>query len=252
MESMPEPVKAHVREPLGAQAAVFALLIDDDATVRQTQVEWLTAHALPALAQETRKAFPVVRQLAPERRLPLVEMALPALRQMSPAQFHEFLKIVDALVQADQQISLFEFALQRLLRQHLATHFGLEKPPAVRYTTPDPLVQPTALVLSLLARVGQQAPDDVRAYEAGTKALGWDGVTLEMTPASDSGLKELESALDELAAAAPPLKKQVLYASAACIGADGHITVEEGELLRAISDSLGCPMPPLPEAAAPQ
>jgi hypothetical protein len=36
-----------------------------------------------------------------------------------------------------------------------------------------------------------------------------------------------------------------ILACAACIGADGRVTVEEGELLRAISDSLGCPMPPL-------
>jgi len=51
--------------------------------------------------------------------------------------------------------------------------------------------------------------------------------------------------LEELAKATPQLKKKVLEACAACISSDGVVTVEEGELLRAISDSLGCPMPPL-------
>ena len=41
------------------------------------------------------------------------------------------------------------------------------------------------------------------------------------------------------------IKKCVLEACAACIGADGQVTVEEGELLRVISDALDCPMPPL-------
>ena len=36
-----------------------------------------------------------------------------------------------------------------------------------------------------------------------------------------------------------------LDACAGCIAADGRATVEEGELLRAVADSLDCPMPPL-------
>jgi hypothetical protein len=46
-------------------------------------------------------------------------------------------------------------------------------------------------------------------------------------------------------AATPPLKGRILAARAACIGADGKVTLEEGELLRAIADSLDCPVPPL-------
>ena len=59
------------------------------------------------------------------------------------------------------------------------------------------------------------------------------------------GLRAVDAALEVLATAAPPLKKQILEACAACICVDGSVTVEEGELLRAVSDCLGCPMPPL-------
>ena len=59
----------------------------------------------------------------------------------------------------------------------------------------------------------------------------------------------LDEALQKLDLASRPLKKQILMAcAAATIGADGQITVEEGELLRAISDSLDCPMPPILDA----
>ena len=55
--------------------------------------------------------------------------------------------------------------------------------------------------------------------------------------------------MNELDAAAPPLKRQILNACAACIGADGRVTLEEGELLRAVADALGCPVPPLQSLA---
>ena len=64
-------------------------------------------------------------------------------------------------------------------------------------------------------------------------------------PPRNLDLQSLDRALDELDAASPPLKRQVLAGCAACIGADGRITLEEGELLRAIADALGCPLPPL-------
>src|SRR5579864_2016223 len=150
MDSMPQPLLALLREPLGAQAAIFALLIDSDAAVRQVQVEWLNAHALPALVRATRTAFPLAQQLAPEQRLPLVELAVPVLRQMSAGQYRDFVANVDALVAADQRTTLYEFALKRLLLGHLAAQFGQRKPPAVRYTSVGPLVAPTALVLSVL------------------------------------------------------------------------------------------------------
>ena len=79
-----------MREPLGAQAAVFALLLDPDVTVRKAQTAWLQAHAMPAVVRETTRILSDVKRLAPEARLPLVELAAPALCQMTPAQFQDF------------------------------------------------------------------------------------------------------------------------------------------------------------------
>jgi hypothetical protein len=55
--------------------------------------------------------------------------------------------------------------------------------------------------------------------------------------------------LDE---ATPPLKARLLAGAAACVLADGRVTVAEAELLRAVAGSLGLPMPALPsiESAA--
>jgi Zn-dependent protease with chaperone function len=243
--SMPDPLTTIVRDPLGAQAAVYALLLDPDEAVRRAQLSWLETHGLPALARETRTILPEARRLAPESRLPLVELAVPALRQMSPAQAHDFFRGVDVLVQADRKTTLFEYALQRLLMRHVVAHFVRVRPPTVKYATVPPLIGPTALVLSALARYGSTTPPEAdRAFAEGVKALGWPDVRPEMA-AEDVGIEAIDAALKQLAEAAPSLKKQVLEACATCVGVDGRVTVEEGELLRAVSDSLGCPMPPI-------
>jgi Zn-dependent protease with chaperone function len=246
LEEMSPTLAAQVRDPLGAQAVVFALLVDPSEPVRQSQLSWLDAHVLPAVVREIRMFLPEAQRLVPEARLPLVELAVPALRQMTRAQVHDFITGVHTLVEADRQVSLFEYALQKLLLRHLVTYFVREKPPPAKFSTAAPLAEPTAVVLSALARCGHSSQDGVvHAFEEGVKVLGWSESRLELSPHETIDLKAVNDALRTLDAAIPRLKKQILLACAACIGADGRVTVEEGELLRAISDSLGCPMPPL-------
>jgi hypothetical protein len=128
----------------------------------------------------------------------------------------------------------------------VVAHFKRSRPPFVKYTTITPLVTPISVVLSALAYAGEDTPEGAtRAFAAGVDALGWPGVQLALALAGTVGLSEIDAALEELAKSAPQLKKQILQACAACICVDGTVTIEEGELLRAVSDSLGCPMPPL-------
>jgi hypothetical protein len=57
------------------------------------------------------------------------------------------------------------------------------------------------------------------------------------------------AALDKLAQSSPPIKKRLLNAAIRAVSLDGQVTVGEAELLRAIADSLDCPLPPLFAAA---
>jgi Zn-dependent protease with chaperone function len=252
LEDMPRTLAQHVQDPLGVQAVVFALLLDPGDAVRQRQSAWLQQNVHPAVVQLMRRIVPEAQQLAPEARLPLVELAVPSLRQMSRAQVHDFLAGVKTLVEADHKLTLFEYALQRLLLRHLVTYFLERTPPPPRYTTVAPLVEPTEVVLSALARGGESSAEGAaRAFAAGVKALDWPAVRMELAPQETTDLTRLDAALKTLDAASRPLKKQILLACAACVGFDARVTVEEGELLRAIADSIDCPMPPLIGAGEP-
>ena len=57
-------------------------------------------------------------------------------------------------------------------------------------------------------------------------------------------MTQIDAALDRLAQATPIIKKNLLEACIHTVGADGVILEAEAELLRAVADTLDCPMPP--------
>ena len=70
-------------------------------------------------------------------------------------------------------------------------------------------------------------------------------VPLALLPRASCGVNEIDAALNRLALAVPIIKKNLLEACTRVVGADGVILEAEAELLRAVADTLDCPMPPL-------
>jgi len=230
-------------EPFGARAVVYAVLLDTEDEVRRTQLAVLHAAGDEPCYRETIALTPLVGQLPEEARLPLVERACPALKQISPGQYDAFRKNVEALIKADARVNLLEYAIQAMLFRTLDVHFGLAKPPRIRYYALRGVMEPLTTVLSTLAYAGQTGEDAVRkAFEAGVKEIDCQA---SLAAKGDCSLAAFDAALRELAMAAPKVKGPVLAACAACVTADGTVTVREAELLRAVSSTLGCPMPPI-------
>ena len=246
VSTLPADLVTTVREPLGAVATIYALLLGDDEQVRQAQLRYLQEQPEQRAFQETRRTVPLIAAIGHEARLPLVEMTLPALCQLSPTQYRDVRDTIRQLIESDRKVTLFEYALQRMLLCHLAHRFERVKPLRIRFSALRPLLPSCAALLSALAYVGQRDQSAAtRAFSAGADRLATPAGTIEMLPREQADLRMVDRALDSLAAASPQIKKRVLEACAACIGADGRVTVEEAELLRVIADSLHCPMPPL-------
>ena len=68
---------------------------------------------------------------------------------------------------------------------------------------------------------------------------------LTLLPRNAATLADLRRALSAISQATSQAHGDLVEACAASISADGHATIEEVELLRGVSDLLGCPMPPL-------
>jgi len=243
VRDLPEPVAQAVREPYGARAVIYAMLVNRDAEARRKQLERVAGKADPGVAKLTRELLEPVQALDARARLPLVDLAMPALRELSPSQYAVFRDNVTALVEADNAIDLFEWVLQRLLLRHLDPQFGDAVPPRVQYHALNRLVEPVSLLLSVLSHVGHADADAAgHAFEQGKQHLGIP--LLRLVDRDLAGLPALDEALNVLDAVSFVRKRDLLEACAACIRWDREVTVEEAELFRGIGDSLGCPVPP--------
>ena len=173
-----------------------------------------------------------------------MDLALPALRTLSLSQYQEFTGLVEELMKADQEIDLFEFTLQHILRRHLDPHFTQTRPPGARYGSLAPLTHEISLLLSRLARAGQDSEKKAQqAFAQGVEELKKSRLKLSWLEQED-GFEALSKALDRLNRVTPLLKRRLLRACGVCVSHDGQVTLREGELLRAIADALDCPMPP--------
>ena len=244
VRDLPPAVAAAVHEPYGSRAVIYALLIDRDADPRKRQLDQLQRFGEDGIDHATLRLLPEIERLDGRARLPLVDMALPALRALSPPQYRAFEHNVQALVAADQQIDLFEWTLQRLLLTHLRPHFERVKPPRIRYASLERLASECSVVLSALVYVGHHSEATVQgAFQAGAAQLA--GLAPQLLPPDRCALRDLDAAFERLAQVQPSSLQPLLAACAACIAADHTVTPDEGELMRAIADALGCPMPPL-------
>jgi Zn-dependent protease with chaperone function len=241
---LPATVLQAVREPYSARAAIFALLLSgEDQPTRQRQWQMLQQQIEPPLVKIMGQLSPLIDQLPPENRLPVADMAAPALKRLSPAQYAAFRQVVEVLTAADGKTDLFEYCLRVVLIGCLDVQFGLRPAPAVRYTSITVVAQPAAVVLSALAYAGQSDPGDIqRAFQAGAARLS--GV--QLLPPRQCTFDSFDAALGQLAQGSPAVKRRVLDAVVACIAADGKMTIEENELLRAVASALSCPLPPVP------
>jgi Zn-dependent protease with chaperone function len=246
LAGLPPAATEAAHDPYGARALIYALLFDRDAAVRKLQMEKLGLQAEPAVMEQVRTLLPIVDAGGAALRLPLIDLALPTLKTLSLPQYRKFHEKLKILSEADRKTSLFEYTLQRVIFHHLDRHFEKRTPVRVRYRVFDQIRMEATELLSILAWRGSGSPEKAaEAFRRGIAHLDPGHAGVGILPKEKCSLKLLDAALDRLAQAAPPLKKTILEACELCIGADARISPEEAELLRAVADTLDCPVPPI-------
>ena len=245
-DSLPDSVKAAAREPLDAVALIYALLLSNDETTRAAQLAELAKRVDPAIQQKTAALFPDVVQAAAHAHLPMINLALGTLRHLTADQYAQFSKTLLWLITSDGKVELFEFVLQKIVLHHLDPQFGQGLRAVVQYYSMKPLVPDCAVLLSALANVGStDAAEIQKAFATGMPYLrAPDETDLVLLPPDQCGVNQINPALNRLVQAVPTIKKNLIEACIHTVGADGLILEAEAELLRAIADTLDCPIPP--------
>ncbi|MFC1489409.1 M48 family metallopeptidase, partial [Thermodesulfobacteriota bacterium] len=245
LSDLPPLLSEAAHEPFGARALVYCLLMNSEKEVRDNQIRRLESHADPYVMRQTRMLLPVVDTLGRGYRLPLMDIAIPSLKNLSVKQYEAFSKNVKHLMEADKRVTLFEYVIQRMVTCHLDPLFRGKKPPRVKYRDYDQVQVECRELLSILAWQGNKdASAADKAFNQGMEEFA-SKTFFSMLPQEKCNLRLLDRTLETLSGASPKLKKQILNGSVQCISADRMITAREAELIRAVADSLDCPIPPI-------
>ncbi len=244
LDGLPSVLREAAHEPYGAQALIYALLLSPKEKVRREQTEKLAAGVEPEIHHETVRLADAIAPIDRAAWLPLIDLTIPTLRQLSSRQYTSFRARVRELIETDLHTDFFEWMLQHVLLRHLDASFRPSRPRAVQYDSLRGLGDACSTVLSALAWQAQQEQAVAQAaFAHGAAAM--PSLQLALLARERCTTTALDYALDSLARASLPAKQTLLKACVACVLTDNRVSVEELEMLRGVADSLGCPMPPL-------
>ncbi|MCA9279769.1 MAG: M48 family metallopeptidase [Phycisphaeraceae bacterium] len=240
--AMPKRIREAAGEPFGATALLMAIVYSNDNDVQQVQEQTIQGLKIRGLTHEVRSFVPILDTLDPVLRLPTLDLLLPTLAALSEKQRTLLVGAVLEMIRADQRVDLFEWALHRIVSIHLRGGEPLVMPRRTLLTREQPACTD---VMSVLASAG--APDAESAGHAFARGVGVLSQAGIGTLRYESGrtLRDLDQGLDMLDNLSIAHKRVFLLACAAVVVDDRVVTVAEAELLRAVADSLGVPVPPI-------
>jgi hypothetical protein len=235
LSSLEKNVRTAAASPDDAPHVILALLLAREEDVRAAQLDAVREASGDEAAGAVRAWGERLAGTEAGARLPVLELALPALKERTAADLERLIETADRLIRADDRVEPFELALARTVA---AYRDDLANPGASPHGRKTVLTAKRSVEVLLAAVAKNEA-----AYARGTACL--PGMAWPAGRPEDPGVEALDRALDELAELTVREKEKLIAALGAIISEDGQVTVEEAELLRAVCAALRVPIPPL-------
>ncbi len=227
-----------------APEVLLALLLDHNQALRDKQLLLVAQTLGTESEQQLRYIWQDLRQLAPEQKLPLVEMTFPALKRRPLEDLRQLQQLIGKLIEIDHHVDVFEYAVARMLAVMID---DLLDPPSASHRRKrglSSLASEAAALIAVLARLGHD--DEALAKKAAAVGLAELGLMKEdafaaaMTDDWRAVLDRTLKPLDELRLKE---KERLVRALMATASADGKLVREEAELMRIICAALHVPLP---------
>lgn len=240
------------RSLAGGQAMIFALLLAQDNKLRHVELARLHRETDEGTCGLVVQLFGEVNAVHSAVKIGLIDLALPTLRHLSRAEYTRFKVIIRHLIESDGRVDLFEFMLQQIITRYLDAYFEKRRPERIRFTRLAPLRDKAGIILSTLAAMSHPEDEDavrVAFARASQHLRETDAVEIPFKSGDQCGLDRIRDGLDDFAASSPIVKKRLLEACSLSVMADERISSREAELIRAVADAIGCPIPPFVRTA---
>ena len=229
---IPGALREASEDPVSAMAVVLGLILRHDPAQRAAQLAQAEALAGGEVVKEVRRLDAMLRAVPAGARVALLDLSMPALRQLSPAQVAAFRTALER-AGYEAEDGLIVLLIQASMRRYLST----EKNPPSR---PGDLAAACGLVLSAVVQTsGEDSAAQGRAYVLGAGVLGLFGLSSTMVPPAEVDLQKVDDALAVIAGQSVYDRRKFVRACGVAMLNDGRAEPAEVEIVRAVADSLG-------------
>jgi len=249
--SLPTSLHQSSHHRQGSKAIILALLLSNDPKIRDIQKQAILTTLNDSIWEQINQFEAQANSIHSAAKIALIDLAISTIRKLPHANIFAFVQLLKEMVKADNQINLFEFMLQRMVRRHLEITLHKIPHPTLKYPFPKGLEPEIETLLSTLAYVGSDNPQQrLEAFAAGQlHIVNSLARPLHFQAIDNDTLTRVDHALLKLEHCSNHIKKMILLACARTVAADHFLSNQEAELIRAIGDGIGCPVPPLAYAS---
>lgn len=230
--SLPPELRAAAAEPVGALGLLFGLTLSAHGADRERQLAVIRGLVDGEVEREILRLAPLVAALPEGRRIPLLDLAMPALGELTPDQRGQVLAALDAtgVAAADGLMGL-------LLRGSARRHLSPADPPGLRVPSAAEADAHRRLVLSAVVSMSlQDAPARRQAHAGACRLLGVDPGA---GPVESPDLAVVAASLGALRGLPVPARRDIVRACGVAMLSDGRAEPREVEIVRAVADLLG-------------
>ncbi len=245
-QSIPESLYDAAHSSEFAYLLTIALILDRSGRVIDRQLSLAREQLGAERAQLLRRYYDQLATTGAEYRLPLLEIAFPALKLRPAPELSYLVSLTTRMIEIDGNIDLYEYCFYRILMSNLGQAVD---PTGRRRAARAGRAEMQSSAIGLLRILADYGHDDEAtsraAFATGIGTLGQWAQAHEY--ASDRGftVAVLDHSLDVLLGLNSKGKESLLRAVSATAGHDGKLTVTEAELIRAVCATLDYPLPPI-------
>lgn len=231
-----------VHDPYGAPLLVYALLLDP-AQEQSPQQKCLIEH-LPKQADQVINLAAAITRLPANARLPLLDLVVPALRQLPMADRDAMLAQFQRMIASDHRVSFNEFVLQTVLVRRLAAQAN--RAVHVKYSVVTELKPECHVLFSLVAHVAAsllQHPAHSLFMRAADFSPHLFLCEKDLIAISALSYGKIKNALDKANQLAPLANPALIKSLLAIAGEQTPLPLPLADLLRAMCAAIEAPMP---------
>ena len=197
-------------------------------------------------ARRVQQFYEELKAISRSLRLPMLEIAFPALRQRKEAELEYLIDLAGRLIEVDGEIDLYEYCFNRVLTSSLQRAMHPSRKPKRRSAKRGPVRDAAVDLLRMIAHHGHQNDGDgEKAFRAGLKVFGdWtDDAEYDVDREFEAHLVDRQ--LDLLTALNGEGRQMLVKAITTIVADDGKLTSVEADVMRAVCASLEVPLPPI-------